>query len=510
MLKRRASFIIYIFLTLFPAVYLMATGGRDFGISLNQRRMGLLVNSLLIAALTAAVCVIISVFAALRLDMAFKKMPVVSWLFLLMAAMPSYIYALSYMNLIRFIGKFYPAVLRTRLIGMFPCVIVESLAFLPFALAAAMIGLEQAESAEWKAALLFVDADKAFFRVALPKILPFSLGMGAVIFVLSITDYAIPSLFQVNVYAMEIFSDYSAAGQSTHSFRLALPLILISSAAILFSVIGFGNISRPMKDNTDLKPQYSKKLIAVGNICVGFALLQIILPLVSMFPYLTEFSSEYVPVWEELLNSCICGLLAVFILLIPSASMALTLSEEKKAEKTILMALSLIPLTIPGVLTGIGVLRVFSDSFLYPFRRSMLFPAVGMAVRYMPFAMIIQYGAYLRMDREKIRAAILLQTQSIKGFFGVKLPMMLPGIFVSSVVVFLLTLGDVGTALMLMVAGKEPLSVKIYNYLHYGSSETVAVFCLIQMIVCLALMIILYLVIVGRKGVVKKCWKLKT
>jgi iron(III) transport system permease protein len=78
---------------------------------------------------------------------------------------------------------------------------------------------------------------------------------------------------------------------------------------------------------------------------------------------------------------------------------------------------------------------------------------------------------------------------------------MAPGFIISGIVVFLLTLGDVGTVLILMGAGKEPLSVKIYNYLHYGSSETVAVFCLIQMTVCILLMLMLY--VVAGKGVGK-------
>jgi iron(III) transport system permease protein len=36
------------------------------------------------------------------------------------------------------------------------------------------------------------------------------------------------------------------------------------------------------------------------------------------------------------------------------------------------------------------------------------------------------------------------------------------------------------------------MSVKIYNYLHYGSSEKVTYFCLMQMAVCIALMGVLY------------------
>ncbi len=70
----------------------------------------------------------------------------------------------------------------------------------------------------------------------------------------------------------------------------------------------------------------------------------------------------------------------------------------------------------------------------------------------------------------------------------VQLPLMLPGLIISGIAVFLLALGDVGTSLVLMMPGREPMSVKIYNYLHYGSSEKVTALCLMQMLVSLVMM----------------------
>lgn len=43
---------------------------------------------------------------------------------------------------------------------------------------------------------------------------------------------------------------------------------------------------------------------------------------------------------------------------------------------------------------------------------------------------------------------------------------------------FLLSFGEEGIMLVLMPPGAETVSVKIYNYLHYGASEYVSGFCL--------------------------------
>ena len=484
--------LIYLLLTLLPVLCLMVSGGgAETGI-LNTRRAGLMMNSFVIGFFTAAVCLVIAVFAALRIHTGFRKRPLLRWYFLLLAPVPPYIYALSYMNLLRILGKIFPEVLRYRMTGIFPCVIVETFVYLPFILAAALAALEQVDEKEWSAALVFESADRVFFRVVLPKQIPWLLAVGAVVFVLSVTDYSIPSLFQVNVYSMEIFSDYSAAGQSVHSFYLSLPLILISAAVIILSFLPLKNISNTMKHETGLRPVYSPYLNAAGGTAVFLTLLQIILPLISFVPYILAPSAEIVSAAAELWNSCMSGVTAVLILTGPAAAMALLLSSEETVHKPLIRVAALLPLCIPGVLTGIGVLKLFSSTPLYVLRTGVLFPAVGLAVRYLPFAMLIQYGCYLRIDRNRIRAAELLQQKPGSAFARVQLPLMAPGLIISGIVVFLLTLGDVGTSLVLMAPGREPMSVKIYNYLHYGSSEKVTYFCLMQMAVCIALMGVLY------------------
>lgn len=486
--------ILYLLLAFVPVLYLSATGGKDHlpvFCDFSERRAGLLYHSVIIAFFTAVCCVSVGLFAAVKLHSKKRGNTLGRWFFLLTAPVPSYIYALTYMNLVRMMGRFIPSLLRYRMAGIWPCVIVEGFAFLPYACAAAMISLEQVDAGEWKAALLCRSADRVYWRIVFPKQLPYLMAIGAVIFVLSITDYTIPSLFQVNVYAMEIFSDYSAVGRSAHSLELSVPLLFVSAAVILMGILPLRNVVKPMKDDEEVIPQYSRLMNVAGSGAVLVAVLQIILPVFSLIPYVGSLSGSYVSAGEELWNSGITGLGAVAFVMIPSAMMALQLAEQKTM-KPVWLGIAIAPLSIPGVLTGIGVLKFFSDTPLHVLRSGNIMPSIGMAIRYLPFAMLIQYGCYLRMDRNRIDAARLLQPGRGQAFWRVKVFMMMPGMAIAGLVVFLLTLGDVGTALMLMPAGKEPLSVKIYNYLHYGASETVAVFCLMQMAVCLAAVGVLY------------------
>ncbi|MBQ7534337.1 MAG: iron ABC transporter permease [Stomatobaculum sp.] len=480
--------LLYLLLTLLPVICLMISGGGAEKGILNTRRAGLMVNSFFTAFFTVAVCLCFAVFASLRINAGFRQRPLLRWYFLLLAPVPPYIYALSYMNLLRFLGRIFPEVLRYRMTGLFPCVVVETFVYLPFACAAALIALEQIDAKEWAAALVFDSADNVFFKVILPKQIPWLLAIGAVIFVLSITDYSIPSLFQVNVYSMEIFSDYSAAGQSVHSLFLSLPLIIVAAAVIILSFLPLKNISNTMKTEAGIRPVYSPALNAAGDAAVLMTLLQIILPLISFVPYILGSGAEFVSAAAELWNSCLSGVLAVLLLMVPSAAMALLLTGDNGPWRPVIWMIAVLPLCIPGVLTGIGVLKLFSSTPLYVLRTGVFLPAAGLAIRYLPFAMLIQYGCYLRIDRKRIGAAALLQQTPGSAFIKVQLPLMAPGLVISGIIVFLLTLGDVGTSQILMTPGREPMSVKIYNYLHYGSSELVTVFCLMQMVLCVVLM----------------------
>ena len=156
--------LIYVILTLFPVFYLVFSGGKGDLKIWNARRAGLMVNSLITALFTVMACLLVAVFSSLKIYTSFKKRPLLRWYFLLLAPVPSYIYALSYMNLIRFAGRFFPGVLRWRMSGIFPCVLVESFAYLPLALAAALTALERISEDEWNAALLFDSADMVFLR----------------------------------------------------------------------------------------------------------------------------------------------------------------------------------------------------------------------------------------------------------------------------------------------------------------------------------------------------------
>jgi iron(III) transport system permease protein len=64
-------------------------------------------------------------------------------------------------------------------------------------------------------------------------------------------------------------------------------------------------------------------------------------------------------------------------------------------------------------------------------------------------------------------------------------------------VVFVLAAGELGATLIVAPPGHATLTIKIYNYLHYGASEAVATLCLAMAAVAL-LAGLLSVLVIGR------------
>ena len=81
--------------------------------------------------------------------------------------------------------------------------------------------------------------------------------------------------------------------------------------------------------------------------------------------------------------------------------------------------------------------------------------------------------------------------------------LILPGLMIAFMLAFFMTYAEEGIMLVLMAPGLEAITVKIYNYLHYGASEYVSAFCLISVgviaVIELTALAIYRLIVVGMR-----------
>lgn len=464
----------------------------------NGRRLGLMWNSCLSAFLSACGCVAIGIPAAARIHNGRLRNSGKRWFFLLLAPVPYYIYALTWMCLVRMIGKTDRRWFSLSMTGLLPCVLVNIMAFIPIVTGLVLTAMEHYDRQQEEIAQVYTADNKVLLKIVLPAIWPSVLAAGILVFILSVTDFSVPSLFQYQTYTLELFSEYSRGCSLYQIGLLALPMIFFVLMLVLCALKGLRPLSAgstPMgKNGLHLTGGFS----IAGNLAVLACILQLMVPL---FVFVNEIKN-WENVWKsmtlcagELFVSAVISILASLSALLVAGPAGVWLTDKKFMWKV----LALFPMAVPSSLVAMGLLRVVNGSFFHWLSQTVYFPALGCAVKYMPFAVLIFMARANRIPQEDLEIARIYTFSETSYFFKVLVPAYFPAILGSGILVFLLTLGDEGITLVLMPPGYETLAVKVYNYLHYGSGELVSGFCLITAAVTAGLMIGIWKLLIGKK-----------
>lgn len=465
----------------------------------NGRRLGLMWNSCLSAFLSACGCVVIGVTAAARIHNGRLRSSSKRWFFLLLAPVPYYIYALTWMCLVRMAGQADRRWLALSMTGLLPCVLVNIMAFLPVVTGLVLTAMEHYDRQQEEMAQVYVTDNKVLLRVVLPAIRPSVSAAGILVFILCVTDFSVPSLFQYQTYTLELFSEYSRGCGLYQIMRLALPMILLVLGLVLCALKGLRSLSTGSVPMGKSGLHLTGGLSIAGNLAVLACILQLAVPVLVFIWQIKDWEN----VWnsmtlcaEELIVSVVIAGMASLSALCAAGSVGVWLADKNIAW----IGLALFPMAVPSSLVGMGLLRVVNGSFFHWLSQTMYFPALGCAVKYMPFVVLIFMARARRIPREELEIARVYASSEASYFFRVLIPAYRPAILGSAILVFLLTLGDEGITLVLMPPGYETLAVKVYNYLHYGAGELVSGFSLITAAVTAGLMLGTWRLLTGRKS----------
>jgi len=115
----------FFLLLLLPLMGFFGTEINWEDVFLNGRRLGLLENSIVLGGLSAVLCMLIGLLAAMKIHNGRLRNSSKRWFFLLLAPVPYYIYALMWMYLVRMLGQFDRRIMSTAMTGLLPSVFVN-------------------------------------------------------------------------------------------------------------------------------------------------------------------------------------------------------------------------------------------------------------------------------------------------------------------------------------------------------------------------------------------------
>ncbi len=496
-LKRVALIItfIYFLLCILPFLFLVKTSEFFNVIPFITNNWQVLINTVLLALVVALLATVIGFFSALYIHGRMWANRSWRWWFLMLVALPPYVYALSYINLLRFIGRLFPALLTMQISGFLPCVIVETLVYLPLATAIMLIAIEDQSADLIEAALLYRPLSDVILSVIIPNIKSMIASSVALITILSLTDFSIPALFQYSVYTTNIFSDFSATGNAPIALLQSLPLVIISAIGIYIINHQLKSLIASNRPRRMIHLQLTAGIKLLSGIAICISLLQIVIPVLSLVIG-TVSLNNIVLAWQKfaidygysLLIAAIGALLSTFIGLV-TVGYCIYASDRPILKH--LFMFGLLTLAVPGVISGIGWLTAVNQSPLYNLSDSLFMPALGLTIRYLPFVLLIALALWHRLDHDKLKVAALYKRNDYQWLFEICLPMFRQSIMAIVLVIFLIMIGDINTVMILAVPGKTPISITLFNYLHYGESALVSAQSIILLLLNLAVMAML-------------------
>jgi iron(III) transport system permease protein len=345
-----------------------------------------------------------------------------------------------------------------------------------------------------------VNGKKAFLKLYFSFVFPSLCIGGLLVFLLNINDYGIASVFGVNVFALELYSRFSAGNSVYSVFLSGLPLFFLCMA--LMALFGFyisqGNFPfSAMKGKNPFKKDKFLKIPAVlGLFVLG---LFVLVPLLNLWYEVLRVKEVLVILSDsanEIGYSLFISALTALLCFIPALLFAYFFYKSKL--RIWFLALAALSFVIPSPIGGLSVIEMWNTPLLGFIYSSPIMPALALTARFAFIEAVILSVAISKVDKALLEN-MTLHYPGFFGFFKCMAHLIWKEAFAGILIVFALSVGEFGITLLVTPPGYQMLTIKIYNYLHYGASEIVAVLCFGMLVFVLLIAFALFLLLNGEK-----------
>jgi|WetSurMetagenome_2_1015567.scaffolds.fasta_scaffold01405_8 iron(III) transport system permease protein len=455
----------------------------DHTLLLGERHWRLAINSLAVAAGATFLALALGVplaFLISKTNLIGRNL--FSTVCVLPILIPPFMHAIVWSRLQQMIGP--TTGLQVHSVG--GAIWVLGLAYYPFVTLLTMSGLRVGDRSLEEAALLSRGKWCTLRHISLPLTTPHIFTGAIFVFVFSIMDFGVPDIMRVAVYPVEIFVQFSAFYNERAAAIYSLPLITVALILMILQ-------RRLMRDRAYVSPGGGVSgvvsyALGSGNIpgflfcCLVFGL-SVGVPVAvlvkgagSWSNYLRVFQTSVEQTLFSFSLAAAAATLAVLLALLLSYLMV----RSTGWQSTALSIAVFIPFVVPSTSLGVGLIELWNRPLVDMIYSSPLIVVMGYLSRYLPFAVVTIHSGLKQIDQRLEEAASLAVGEWTRVMRQVVVPLLWPSILSGFFVVFVLSLGELGTTLLVIPPGRETIPIKIYNLMHYGADSSVAALCLIM------------------------------
>jgi len=437
----------------------------------------LFLRSILINVSATALCCAFGVLAALGIWTFFGRwFKQVFIAVLLCALIPPFIHVHSWIKAMDSLNALIEALsgIFLNFTGVGAVIWTTAFSYLPFTVSFCLMGLFCIPQDGLDILKIEIRPKILFRKCIVPYLLPYVLISALFVFLITMNDYAIPSVFGVNVFALELFSLFSASGNLYAIALSSVPLILLSAGLLcVFALVAkrYEMTNDPvLNENPFTKEKFMKRAGSAGTVVlILFAAIPVGSMVVESF-FAKGFLQILADSGKEIAYSFLISGGAAILAVIPSALLSY-LWYRSKQKQGLLFLLSF-PFLIPSAILGLSLIAFWNQGVLIGVYQSAFMPVIGLTTRFAILSILFLIVRISRIE-QNLMDAMHLSYSFFKGFFHVLLPMIWKDLVTCALLTFSLSMGEYGIVILVTPPGYQMLTIKIYNYLHYGASEVV-------------------------------------
>jgi len=343
-----------------------------------------------------------------------------------------------------------------------------------------------------ESAALAVSKWRALYSITVPLLAPGVLTGSVLVCLLSMVNFGVPSLLQVNVYPVEIYTRFNAFHDFRQATAMAVPL-LVAAGALLGSVT-FGAWRKRfwltgIRQQIEMEPARPARWVGAA-VCWLVVVVSAVLPMIALVRGSLPVSS-YVHAWNtagsEIAQSILIAAVAATGLAVLGLSVSYWTRYRGAVANAAVHAGALVPFAVSGPVLGIGLILLWNRpgpaGAVYG---SIAVVVLAVAARFAFFAEAGVGVALRHIDPNLEAAAALAGVPLWRRVTCIVVPIAFPSLVAVWGLCFVLALQELDVTVLVCPPGTTPLPVRLFTLMHYGPSRLVSALCVLM--VCLVLL----------------------